>query len=61
MGNTIGLVNGTNGEYLTMSGGAPTWAALVGAGITSLNGLSGATQTFAIGTAGTDFNIVSSA
>ncbi len=42
-----------------MSGGAPTWAALAGAGIISLNGLSGAMQTFAIGNTGTDFNISS--
>lgn len=42
-----------------MSGGAPTWASLGGVGITSLNGLNTATQTFAIGTSGTSFNISS--
>lgn len=36
------------------------WAAAPSSGITSLNALSGSTQTFATGTSGTDFGIVSS-
>jgi hypothetical protein len=44
--------------------GTSTWLILADssgvAGITSLNGLTGATQTFATGTTGTDFNIASS-
>ena len=40
--------------------GDGTWAA-VSAGISSLNGLTDATQTFAVGTTGTDVNFVSAA
>lgn len=39
--------------------GDGTWATISGSGITSLNGLTGATQTFATGISGTDFTITS--
>lgn len=37
--------------------GDGTWATISGSGISSLNGLTDATQTFAVGVTGTDFNI----
>lgn len=50
---------GNNGKYLTTDGTTTSWVSLSGSGISSLNGLTGATQTFAVGTSGTDFNISS--
>lgn len=53
---------GTDGFVLTADSGEATglkWAAPAATGITSLNGLTAATQTFATGTSGTDFNISS--
>jgi hypothetical protein len=49
----------TIGTGLTFTGG--TLAASGGAGISSLNGLTDATQTFAVGTTGTNFAVVSAA
>lgn len=51
---------GTSGQVLTSNGAGafPSWSA-AGAGITELNGLSGAAQRFLIGTAGSGFNISS--
>ncbi|MDG0815091.1 tail fiber domain-containing protein [Bdellovibrio svalbardensis] len=57
---TLPAADGTNGQTLTTNGsGALSWTTPSAGGITSLNGLSGAAQTFATGTTGTDFNISS--
>lgn len=48
---------GNNGKFLTTDGSVASWVAGGVSGITSINGLAGAAQTFAVGTAGTDFNI----
>jgi hypothetical protein len=57
------LAVGADGQVLTADSAQPLgikWAALAGGGITTLNTLTAATQTFATGTTGTDFGISSS-
>lgn len=49
---------GSAAQVLTVAGGLPSWAES-SAGITTLNTLTGATQTLAVGTSGTDFAISS--
>lgn len=56
---TARLASGT-ANSTTYLRGDQTWAS-VSAGVSSLNGLTDATQTFAVGTTGTDFAIVSAA
>jgi hypothetical protein len=53
----IPVQTGNSGKYLTTDGTTASWSTISGSGISSLNGLTDATQTFAVGTSGTDFNI----
>lgn len=57
---TARLASGT-ANSTTYLRGDQTWATIAAGGISSLNALTDATQTFAVGTSGTDFAIVSSA
>ncbi len=58
---TLPSLDGTSGQCLTTNGsGVFSFASCAAAAITSLNGLTGSTQTFATGTTGSDFNISSS-
>lgn len=59
--NALSQVSGaTAGHVLTKVGSDAVWAAPADTGISSLNGLTSDSQTFAVGTSGTDFNISSS-
>ena len=57
---TLPTADGTSNQALITNGSAALgWTSFVTAAITSLNGLTAATQTFATGTSGSDFNISS--
>ncbi len=55
----VTITTPTNGQVLSYNGTAWVNSSSAGGGITSLNGLTATTQTFATGTSGTDFNISS--
>jgi len=58
---TLPIADGSANQALITNGSAALgWTSFVTAAITSLNGLTAATQTFATGTSGSDFNISSS-
>jgi hypothetical protein len=59
--NNTTITTPVNGQVLTYNSATSKWVnqAVAGSGITNLNGLTGATQTFATGTSGTDFGISS--
>jgi len=61
-GDFLPSVSGQSGNILSNNGTVLQWITPAGggAGLTLLNGLNNATQTFAVGTAGTDFAISSS-
>lgn len=53
------LAKGTDGQVLKLVAGLPSWSTDTDTGITTLNTLTATTQTFAVGSSGTDFNISS--
>ena len=58
---TVSFATASTGHVLTVQSNGTVAFAAVSAGISSLNGLTDATQTFAVGTTGTDIAFVSSA
>jgi hypothetical protein len=58
---TVSFATASTGHVLTVQGNGTVAFAAVSAGISSLNGLTDATQTFAVGTTGADVAFVSAA